>query len=355
MRVAINEAILLRGTSGSARATRYLREAIESMEGATVIGVRPSRTTRTRSRMINAARDAWWDLIAAPRAAPEADIFVSPCNIGRGRRGQPHLLVVYDVMLWESSHLFDPAFGVYARRLIKYSLRRATRTLTLSDHARQTLLRLVPGAEIHVVPLPGHRGRVTQARWPAGRLWVLMVGETAPHKNHATAIAAVDELRRRSGLDVGLRLIGPAGRAEDEVSMALRARDPSGEWTVRQSSLTDQELDQAYAHAWLLLQPSFDEGYGLPLVESAQRGLPALHSGRGGMASVLPDASVGSTETGAFLPRMDALLDKQQWEEAGATARADAERFSWVRFEAAVAEHLAVLVGSMGRGGVRSR
>lgn len=344
---AVNEAILLRGTSGSARATSQVTAALRELPGITVQGVRPT-AARGRSRVRNAVRDASWDLRGAAVAAAEADLLISPCNIGRASIGQRHLLFVYDVMVWQSSELFDPLFGAYARRLIPFSIRRADRVLTLSAHARDFLLHLVPSADIRVLTLPGRCDPVVRATWAADQHTVLMVGETAPHKNHVAGIEAVRRLRVRTGADVRLRIIGPPGRAETAVRDALAVADPGGRWTSRDSGLTDDEIDRAYATAWVLLQPSLNEGYGLPLVEAAQRGLPVLHSGTGGMTEVLPKSSVNSTDPAAFERRLERLLAQAEWAQAATTVLQQAPRFSWEVFRGALGLHLRELTSLSG-------
>lgn len=293
--------------------------------------------------MCNAVADAHWDLRGASTAAAHVDVLISPCNIGRSLKNQSHLLVVYDVMLWESSELFDPLFGIYARRLIRYSVARADRTLTLSAHARDHLRGLVPTADVHVLTLPGSRGRLSKTNRTGVEMTVLMVGETAPHKNHVVGIEVVRRLRARTRADVRLRLIGPSGRAESAVRAALAAADPTGAWTTREVGLSDHELDNAYSEAWVLLQPSRNEGFGLPLVEASQRGLPVIHSGAGAMSEVLPSSSVGSTRAEAFEHRLEALLVEDVWEDESRAVLREAPRFSWKQFRDSLNHHLLVL------------
>ena len=44
------------------------------------------------------------------------------------------------------------------------------------------------------------------------------------------------------------------------------------------NDLSDTSLEHAYSHASALVFPSWVEGFGLPLVEAMQRGLPAMGS-----------------------------------------------------------------------------
>jgi len=349
--VVVNEAILTRGTSGSARATTQVSEAMNELPGVVLRGVRPL-SARGSSKVRNAFGDAHWDLRQAAAAARGADVLFSPCNIGLASAGQLHLLFVYDVMVWESSDLFDPLFAAYARHLIRFSVKRADRVLTLSAHARDFLVDLVPSANVCVQRLPGRLGPVTPTRAAPGPYTVLMVGETAPHKNQVAGIEAVRRLRARTGADVRLHLVGRPGRGEAQVHGALTAADPDGSWTTRQAGLTDDEVDRAYAGAWVLVQPSVNEGYGLPLVEASQHGLPVVHSGAGAMAEVLPGSSVASTDPEAFDRRLETLLADDVWRRESATVLAQAPRFSWDVFRASVDLHLRELtaqVGDLGR------
>lgn len=347
IRVAVNEAILLRGVSGSARAARQVITSLEEVPDLVVQGVQPNRG-RSGSKLWNAATDAHWDLRGAAGAEPEADILVSPCNIGRASPRQSHLLIVYDVMVWESSHLFDPWFAAYARKLIPFSIRRADRVLTLSAHSREFLLELVPSADVHILTLPGRRDAVELTPWPSTQRTALMVGATAAHKNHVAGIDIIRQVRAHTGADLRLRIIGPRGRADTDVRRALEAADPTGTWTSREEDVTDDELDQAYATAWVLLQPSKNEGYGLPLVEASQRGLPVLHSGAGAMSEVLPESSVGTTEPEAFAQRLEPLLRASTWKQAAASVLSRAPHFSWEGFRDSLEVHVRELHGRRG-------
>ena len=155
-RVVVNTAIYLHGTSGSATATRQLVDALGHLPDVEVMEVAPARRGGPIS-VLNAVRDARWDLWGASRALPDVDLLVSPCNVGLRGRARRHLLVVHDVMVLDHPELFDRKFSAYFRALVPRSIRSADRVLTPSAHSRESILRVVPGADVRVVPLGASR------------------------------------------------------------------------------------------------------------------------------------------------------------------------------------------------------
>jgi len=333
-RVVVNTAIYLHGTSGSATATRQLVDALGHLPDIDVTEAAPERRGGPVSAL-NAMRDARWDLWGASRALPDVDLLVSPCNVGLRGRARRHLLVVHDVMILDRPELFDRKFGAYFRALVPRSIRSSDRVLTPSEHSRTSILRVVPDADVRVVPWahPGANG--TAPAWPPVPT-VLMVGATEPVKNQVAGIRAVQRLRERSGADVRLRLLGPAGRAEAAVRGALLESDPRGAWTSREVDVPAHVLAAAYSSSWLLLQPSYDEGFGLPLIEAAARRLPVVHSGRGSMSELVPEIDVGGIAAEAFAVAMEPLLDRAAWEQLAARSTDVAARYSQAALREAV-------------------
>lgn len=330
MRIAVNGSVLALGTSGSARATQALVGALSSYPGAAV-EVRQPGWSKSGSKVANAARMACYDLWQAGRTGP-ADLLVSACNIGRAPSGVPHLLVVYDALVFDQRASFDSAFGAYARLLIPFSMRRATRILTISEYSRTRLLDVAEQrTPIEVVPLPG-RGELRAPRATAGSLTVVMLGATEPHKRQLAGVEAVAALRATSGQDVRLDVIGPPGRAESALTAALDGLP----WARRLVNLPSPQVRAALDDALLLLQPSADEGFGLPVVEAGERGIPVVHTSAGALGEVMPAAGVRSLSPAALASGMQALLDPAAWSVAAAAAHARAQDFSLIAYTAGI-------------------
>lgn len=103
----------------------------------------------------------------------------------------------------------------------------------------------------------------------------LMIGTVEVRKGHAQVLDAFDELWRR-GSPAQLIVIGKPGWLADDVVARMRTHDEVGKRLVWKEAATDLELASAYAAASALIMASEGEGFGLPLIEAAQHGLPVI-------------------------------------------------------------------------------
>ncbi|MCG2583619.1 glycosyltransferase [Massilia sp. TS11] len=112
----------------------------------------------------------------------------------------------------------------------------------------------------------------------AARPTVLMVGTVEPRKAHRQALAAFELLWAR-GIDVNLVIVGKLGwMMEDFENKALGHAEYQRRLFWLQG-ISDEMLLKVYAASDGLLAASEGEGFGLPLIEAAQHGLPILARG----------------------------------------------------------------------------
>ena len=103
----------------------------------------------------------------------------------------------------------------------------------------------------------------------------LMVGTVEPRKGHDQAIAAFDALWA-AGVDVNLVVVGKAGWGLNGFDRMLRQHPECGKRFLWIEGASDEYLDQIYGAATCLIVASKGEGFGLPLIEAAQKGLPII-------------------------------------------------------------------------------
>lgn len=113
---------------------------------------------------------------------------------------------------------------------------------------------------------------------------ILMVGTLEPRKGYRQALDAFSELWA-AGKQVNLVIVGregwrdlPDAQRRDTPQLMHRLRDhpERGARLIWLDGISDEYLEQLYGACSGLLAASWDEGFGLPLIEAAQHGLSIL-------------------------------------------------------------------------------
>lgn len=105
----------------------------------------------------------------------------------------------------------------------------------------------------------------------------LAVSTIEPRKNHGYLLDAF-ELAWSAGSQARLCIIGRIGWKCEALVQRIRQHGEFGRRLFMFNEIDDSGLEYAYKHASALVFSSYAEGFGLPLVEAMQRGLPAMGS-----------------------------------------------------------------------------
>jgi alpha-1,2-rhamnosyltransferase len=183
----------------------------------------------------------------------------------------PELTVAFDHWLREHIRHTHAFLGI--SRSTADLLRDYVRTIS---HSEPTIDHFLLGSELDLVAADTVRGELADIFTQDHHVF-LMVGSIEPRKNHGYVLDAFDEFWARGGR-ASLVIIGRYGW-KNEIVIDRIARHPQRDrqlFLVRDGS--DSDLDHAYRTASALVIASEIEGFGLPVVEAFQRGLPVLCS-----------------------------------------------------------------------------
>ncbi len=106
----------------------------------------------------------------------------------------------------------------------------------------------------------------------------LTVGTIEPRKNHLFVMQALDRVWQEDE-HARLCIIGRTGWLCHEIINSIRNHERFASHILLITDATDHELEYCYQHSAALIFPSKAEGFGLPIVEALQHGLPVLASG----------------------------------------------------------------------------
>jgi glycosyltransferase involved in cell wall biosynthesis len=112
-------------------------------------------------------------------------------------------------------------------------------------------------------------------RQASARPGFLMVGTIEPRKGHAQALSAFERLWA-AGVDANLIIVGKEGWNLEHLMVRLRTHPEQGKRLLWLEGVSDEMLLRLYESAAALLAASEGEGFGLPLIEAAQHGLPII-------------------------------------------------------------------------------
>jgi glycosyltransferase involved in cell wall biosynthesis len=119
---------------------------------------------------------------------------------------------------------------------------------------------------------PDSANRLAQVR---KRPSFLMVGTIEPRKGHMQALHAFERLWA-AGVDANLVIVGREGWNMERLASILRVHPERDKRLLMLGGVSDEMLLRLYESASALLAASEGEGFGLPLIEAAQHGMPII-------------------------------------------------------------------------------
>lgn len=254
---------------------------------------------------------------------PRMDRWLRPAQLVHGTNyvvppsRLPRVVSVYDCWF-----LRNPQHAVGDVTRAGKVLRRAVHhgaVVHASSHATAEAVReLLDAPRVEVIPLaPLPVGSGSAGTAPVAELvdvpFVLALGTLERRKNLPQLISAFGKI---ANLHPTLRLVLAGAPADDRdaVNTAIDTLHPNARNRVMLTGRIQSEAKQwLLGAASVLAYPSLDEGFGFPLLEAMQRGVPVVASTAGSIPEVVADAAVlvDPHDSDALAGALAAVLDDE--------------------------------------------
>jgi glycosyltransferase involved in cell wall biosynthesis len=285
---------------------------------------------------------AWWQERWLPPAARRdgLDVFFSPAYSCPLSLDVPRVTAVHDLSFFAHPQDFRFADALRRRVLVGLALRASRLVPVCSDFTRRELARLFPAlaAKAVHVPLgpdddlpPGRPREESRASLRLSGPYVVTVGAVLNRRCLPELLRATARLSRRHPSLV-LDVVGE-NRTHPRLDLERLVAALGLSGRVRLSGFVDDaSLADRYAAADAAVFLSEYEGFGLPALEAAARGVPLVVARHPSLGEVFRDAALlveprDETAVAAALDRV--LADAASRERLRAAGRGLAARHSW--------------------------
>lgn len=213
----------------------------------------------------------------------------------------PTVLTVHDLIFEHYPQHHTATNRLFLQVGMPLFVRHASAVIAVSQATRQDLIRHynTDPAKLHVVyegidpgfqPAPPDAIARVVAAYSPDRPYLLMVGTLEPRKNHATAMAALAQLRA-AGFPHRLLVVGGQGWRFAPIASLVKTMGLEDRVTFT-GHVPDADLPPLYSSATCLLLPSLYEGFGFPILEAFACGAPVVCSNVSSLPEVAGDAAL---------------------------------------------------------------
>lgn len=201
--------------------------------------------------------------------------------------GIKQLLTVHDIVWKKFPQTMRPANLFVERLLMPASLARASRVIAVSNSTKRDLVESFAVDENKIEVIYEAAGEILivdpmrEIEWD----YFLFVGTSEPRKNLKRLVEGFRHYRSLGG-EKALVIVGAKGWGDTSDGAW------QGDGILSLGYVSDSRLNGLLKHATALVLPSLYEGFGLPLLEAMQRGVPVITSNISSMPEVMGGAGI---------------------------------------------------------------
>lgn len=230
------------------------------------------------------------------------DLFLSPDNFASLRTKVPTCLVIHDLAFEHYPGFVGKIDLMHYKRYVPRFAAKARRIVAVSEFTKQDIVRQygIDPEKIDVVHNGAHQGykplsfeekQAVKQQYTDGKQYFLFTGSLHPRKNVINLLKAFVKFKRRQRSPMKLVIVGRMAWLSKEIQEA-KDKMPFKDEVVWLGYVDLEELVKITAAAYAMVYPSLFEGFGIPILESLNTGVPVIASDTSSMPEVLGEAGL---------------------------------------------------------------
>lgn len=243
-----------------------------------------------------------WFELQIPRILKKykADLFYSPDGYLSLNSKVRQLAAIHDInfahrpkdLPWLKAKYYNHFFPLFAHK--------ATRIVTVSSFSKDDIHRtytidndkidvVYNGVNTFYVPTSNDEKHVAKVNYADGKDYFLFIGSLHPRKNICGLLRAFDAFRTSVESDVKLMIVGESMFKTGDIKLTYEGMNYKND-VVFTGRLGNKELHQVLGASLALTFVPFFEGFGIPVIEAMNAGVPVICSNTTSLPEVGGDA-----------------------------------------------------------------
>lgn len=214
----------------------------------------------------------------------------------------PQILAVHDLAYIHYPH-FLPSMHLWFYKVYqKKFLQKAAQIVTVSKYSKQDIVQqykieeqkiyiISNAARTQFVPINFEEKEYAKRHYAQGCEYFLFVGGIHPRKNLMQLLKAFSIFKKRQLSSMKLVVAGKLAWKYQDILEKLKTYKYKEE-VILLDYIPEKELAKVTAAAYALIYPSYFEGFGVPIIEAMQCGVPVACSNSSSMPEVAADAAL---------------------------------------------------------------
>ena len=231
-----------------------------------------------------------------------ADVFVSPDMMISLRTDCKQIVVLHDLNFEHYPSDLPAHIARYLRANTPLFARKASKVVTVSEFSKADIVKqyAMDPTKIEVVynaaqaayhVLNEVERTAVRNRYTEGEPYFVFISSIHPRKNLQRLLQAYNQFREQTGSNVKLVAVGRRFWKNESLDETLRSM-PFGGDVIFTGHMGQEELSNVLGAAMCLMYVSYFEGFGVPIVEAFQSGVPVITSNVSSMPEVAGDAAL---------------------------------------------------------------